>query len=217
MTPFILFLLLVIHSLSSSCADTSFANFAQAATSTHIDTILERPFIATTNILVEAKTLSHFASQRHAEMSAHISNQRYIVSSAPLKNWVEIMRRFVEQVSLHTTSVKQTVTETLEQLQYNEPATYEIQQILKFTENIVQTLHRIKDQNDKDLVVLESEDVVGSSKVMKKQNQTIESRNMHNHWRVMRKEAEHVVHEAKRIKKNLIILKDSMESGNAEL
>lgn len=222
MLPFSLFLLLVSHNWLSSNAETS---FAQAAASAHVDTNLETPFLATTNILIEAKTLSHFASQKHGEMSTHIFHKRQTVSSLPLDAWVEVTRRFTEQVTLHTSTVKQTVQETLARVQNSEPAMYHIQEILEYSESIVLTLGRIQQQSDTHLVSMTNspEDERMETNPDKDKTEIIskfgvmETRHMQNHWRLIRKEAEHVVHEAKRIKKNLIILKDSSVVGETEL
>jgi hypothetical protein len=212
-------LCLVFSTFSKCGADTS---FSEAAASAHLDRNLESLFLATSNILIEAKTLSHFTSQRHAEMSAHISNGRHTISSSPIASWVEVMKRFADQVSVHNKSVKKTALEILESVEENEQAAYHVLQILEFTDNIAHILSRLREQTDKQLVVQErtddpsealEEDENTIDQLTSTSTTTIDSRRMHDHWRMMRKEADNIVHEAKRIKKSLIILKDSGGSG----
>lgn len=206
-----LLLLLAVCSMSMSRADTP---FSEAAGNAHLDHTLEAPFIASSTILIEAKTLSHFASQKHAEMSDHLSNKRETLASTPLLSWREALTRYGEQVSLHTKVVKQAASVILERVQENVQAAYHVLQILEAIDKISVSLSRVQELSDMHLQSTplssaQSQASGGEDGEQASGGDTLECRRMHSHWRQVRKEADNVVHEAKHIKKSLIILKQS--------
>jgi hypothetical protein len=208
------FVVLLVVGVGLSHAETA---FSMAAGTAHLDHDLETPFHASTNILIEAKTLSNFASQRHAEMGAHISNERLKISSTPLQSWKEVLQRFTDEVTQFVKVIKHAASETLGHVQDNEEASYHALQILEATDSINSALNHMKEQSSKHLVKLNEASTVRDAIDEKNDNEDLDSKRMHIHWKWMRNDADKVVHEAKRIKKGLIILKQSTFAVNKEL
>ena len=186
--------------------------FSKAAAIIHLDTDLEAPFAAMSNILMEAKALSNFASQRQAEMSAHVSNERHAMPSDSLQSWVDIIVRSSDKITDFLKIVKESGSGILEEIRENEEAAYHALQILEYVDKITHLLSQIKKHKDQYLIEegLEKETESVPDDVEESSEQSmVDTHHMQNHWRLMKKEADHIVHEAKRIKKSLIILKES--------
>jgi hypothetical protein len=128
-----------------------------------------------------------------------------------------VLQRFTDEVTQFVKVIKHAASETLGHVQDNEEASYHALQILEATDSINSVLNHMKEQSSKHLVKLDEASTVRDAIDEKSDNEDLDSKRMHIHWKWMRKDADKVVHEAKRIKKGLIILKQSTFTINKEL